>query len=114
MAVWLPWTTRKILNEHALSFWQKMRVFMFKRLLTIFCTFILLVSWPSILNAGVSQTASFTLSVTIPERTPTPEPPATIQSLITKDMALFMDQRVYIQEDIRDHTRVYLASFVVD
>jgi len=81
----------------------------YKRLILIaFCAATL---WPATLNAQISQTTSFTLSVTIPERAQLPSTtPSTLKEIPVSDNPL----HAQIQTEIRDNVLVYLASYVVD
>ena len=60
---------------------------------------------------GVTQTTSFTLSVTIPERAQTPQP-----ALITNpaSSATTSQPRINMQSEIRDHAVVFIISYLAD
>ena len=79
----------------------------YKRLiLTIFFAAAIL---PAPLNAQVSQTTAFTLSVTIPERAQMPP-----RTSVAAPMGISIPADAYVQEEIRDNVLVYVASYVVD
>jgi maltodextrin utilization protein YvdJ len=67
--------------------------------------------WPAPINAQISQTTAFTLSVTIPEQAQLP--PATSEITDQSNIASIPAQP-QIQTEIRDNVLVYLASYVVD
>ena len=79
----------------------------YKRLiLTVFFAAVIL---PAPLNAQVSQTTAFTLSVTIPERAQMPSATSVAAPIAVSSPAL-----AYFQAEIRDNVLVYVASYVVD
>lgn len=67
--------------------------------------------WPASLDAQVSQTTSFTLSVTVPEHA---QIPSSSPIRINEPPAMMDLVHVQFQKDIREQQVVYLASYVVD
>lgn len=81
----------------------------YKRLiLSIFFTAVL---WPATLNAQVSQTTAFTLSVTVPEQA---QLPAATSQISDRSNVASIPASPQIQTEIRDNVLVYIASYVVD
>ena len=72
---------------------------------------LLLLSFPSQGWAQVSQTVTFTLSVTVPQRA---EIPAAPTSEASPSSISQYEHRFFLQPDIRENQLVYLASYVVD
>ena len=85
---------------------------MFLRGLTTSLIFAIIL-WPTALQAQVSQTASFTLSVTIPETAATPAFVSTADRL-TGQVFPAVSPQVYTQLTTRDNETVLLESYVVN
>ncbi|GEM_PF-4133816 len=84
---------------------------MFLRSFTITLLFAILF-WPTSLQAQVSQTVSFTLSVTIPETASNPGLTNPVNQLT--DYIPASSPHLYTQLTTRDQQAVLLESYVVD
>ena len=85
---------------------------MFKRFCSIIIVLSVLGISASVLDAGISQTATFTLSVTIPEHSQLPA--ASLTGSQKSELSFREAQHLHLQKDFRDDQVVYLASYVVD
>ncbi len=85
---------------------------MFKGFCSIIMTLSLLGIAAAPLDAGISKTTTFTLSVTIPERSELPAS-ASLSQPISK-LSTPQNRPFHLQRDIRDNQDVYLVSFVTD
>ena len=80
----------------------------------LFITLIFAITlWPATLQAQVSQTASFTLSVTIPETASAPALVSAANQLMDRTISASSPQ-MYTQLTTRDHETVLLESYVVN
>lgn len=85
---------------------------MFKGFYSIIIALSVLWISASVLDAGISQTATFTLSVTIPEHSQLPA--ATLIGPQKSELSFREDRQLHLQKDFRDDQVVYLASYVVN
>lgn len=83
---------------------------MFKSLLRFSILAVWMCTTPALTFGQSSKTVSFNLSVTIPEHARIPSTASPVEP-VNADQKL---TRPHIQTELRDNTRVYLASYVVD
>lgn len=85
---------------------------MFKRLFIFIMILSIFGITAAPLDAGISKTTTFTLSVTIPQRSELPSEASSSPSTSDRSDPNFKQSN--LQRDIRDNQDVYLVSFVVD
>lgn len=106
MVVWLPWTHVKTNPTRPLFLNKNLEGFMFLRAQPLI-VFVLFLAGSTVTWAGVTQSASFTLSVTIPERAQTPQPAAFSNPDVSQP-------RMDMQSEVRGQSLVLVISYVVD